>query len=95
MNASVKFLEQVYPNQLLYDFSFACTLRFSDIAIEFGKRKSSGKTSKQPAKRNKSSKKTTFHEDLIDLQKAQLNAMKEFEIRQQDFMETIIKQQQD
>lgn len=44
---------------------------------------------------NKSSKKTTFHEDLIDLQKVQLNAMKESEKRQQDFMETIVKQQQE
>ena len=71
------------------------TFIFSDIAIEFGQRKSSGEISKQPAKRNKSSKKTTFNEDLVDLQKVQLNAIKESEKRQQDFMEIIIKQQQE
>ena len=63
----------------------------SDIAIEFGKRKSFGETSKQPAKRKKSSKSITFHGDLIDFQKAQLNAIKVSEKRQQDFTETIIK----
>ena len=40
-------------------------------------------------------KKTTFNEDLVDLQKVQLNAIKESEKRQQDFMEIIIKQQQE
>ena len=60
----------------------------------FGQRKSSGETSNQLAKQNKSSKKTTFHEDLINLQKTQLNPIKESEKREQVFLETIIKQQQ-
>ena len=56
VTVSVKFLEPVYPNQLITFlwFFFACV--FSGIAIEFVKMKSSGETSKQPAKRNKLSK---------------------------------------
>ena len=79
--ASVKFLEQVYPNELIgfvwfffwlyfYAYFFRCCNRV-------WKEKVIWRNLKQPAKWNKSSKRTTFHEDLTDLQKAQLNAIKQ------------------